>query len=71
MISEDAKFLSSFKQFGRILSAVKSFREEAISDLNNADPSRISQISGKIVAYDEIMKMTDAEEVIRRCENLP
>ena len=71
MTTEDISYLSNFKQFGRLLKDIRSFREGAISDLANAPTDRIQQISGRILAYDEILRSVDAEEVIKKTDNLP
>jgi hypothetical protein len=71
MKQEDVSFLANYKQFGRLLADIKNLREEAIGSLHEADTSRIQQISGKILAYDQILLMTDADEVIRRTADLP
>jgi hypothetical protein len=52
------------KEFAFFLSQIKQLREEAIGDLFNADSQKIQQISGQILAYDQMLKMTDAERTI-------
>lgn len=71
MTTEDINFLSNFKQFGRLLKDIKSYRETSIGELMDAGTDRIQQISGKILAYDEILRSVNADEVIKRTDNLP
>lgn len=58
------KRLSVHKEFAFFLANIKQLREEAIGDLFNAPDGKIQQISGQILAYDQMLKMTDAERII-------
>lgn len=70
-MNKDVEFLSNFKQFGRILALIKSMREDAITDLGSAGTERIQQISGRILALDEILRATNADSVIQKTDSLP
>ena len=54
-ISLDA--LSGNKHFANFLSAVRDMRENSIVRLHTADTNEIQQISGSIIAYDEMLQM--------------
>lgn len=71
MKQEDVNYLSNFKQFGALLKDVRNLREEAIGEMHKAEPHVLAQISGKILAYDQILLITDADEVIKKTDNLP
>lgn len=70
-LSEDLAYLSNFKQFGRFLAEIKRAREDAISDLHEADIGKIQQISGQIFALDALLKLTNADAVIQKTEDMP
>jgi hypothetical protein len=56
--------LSVHKEFSFFLAQVKQLREEAIADMFNAGSDKLQQISGQILAYDQMLKMTNAEHLI-------
>lgn len=58
-IEEDLKMLSHHENFARFVQLINSFREECISDMYEADTDKLQQLSGRIIAYDQIMQMTD------------
>jgi hypothetical protein len=70
-ITDDLKYLSQFKEFGRFLLCVRDFREAQIGELHKADTAQIQQIAGQIGAYDSILRLTNADDVIARLERLP
>lgn len=44
-------------------------REDAIAELNEASSEQVQKISGKILAYDEVLRMSNYEEIRRRFSN--
>lgn len=58
--------LSHIAQFADFLESIKEERESCIASLFNADSNKMQQISGQILAYDQILKMTNAEEILFR-----
>lgn len=58
--------LSHISQFGDFLQSISEEREACISALFNAPSEKMQQISGQILAYDQILKMCNAEEILFR-----
>ena len=58
-IQTDIKTLQMHDSFARSLSMIHSLRDETIAELHEADESRIQQISGRILTYDQILQMCD------------
>lgn len=58
--------LSHITQFADFLESIKDERESCIAALFNAEPHKMQQISGQILAYDQILRMTRADEVLFR-----
>jgi len=46
-------------------------REDAIASLLEAKTEHIQQISGQIIAFDSILQLTEAKDVIKKTDNLP
>ena len=44
-------------------------REEAIAELSSASLEQVQQISGKILAYDEVLRMSNYEDMRKRFAN--
>ena len=70
-MQKDLLFLSNFKPFGELLKQVQNMREDAISSLLEAKTEHIQQISGQIIAFDSILQLTEAKDVIKKTDNLP
>lgn len=60
------KRLMVHKEFALILKTMRDLREENIGAMFNAPAERLQQIAGQILAYDQMLKMTDADKIIRR-----
>ncbi len=63
---QDIKWLSNHPQFATFINVLKESRESYISSLHDATPERIMQISGRVLAYDDILRMVNAEDLIRK-----
>lgn len=70
-MQKDLVFLSNFKPFGELLKQIQEMREDAISSLLEAKTEHIQQISGQIIAFDSILQLTEAKDVIKKTDNLP
>ena len=70
-MQKDLLFLSNFKPFGELLKQIQEMREDAISSLLEANTEHIQQISGQIIAFDSILQLTEAKDVIKKTELLP
>lgn len=58
--------LSVHPEFGYILNDILQQRETAISRMVGAPTETIQQISGAIIAYDELLKAYEADKIIKR-----
>lgn len=65
MTEKTIPFLKNYKEFAEFLEFIVDERESCMADMHSKDVNGIMQISGKILAYDEIIKATDAHRVIR------
>jgi len=65
-LEQDIKWLSNHPQFAMFINVLKESRESYISSLHDATPERIMQISGRVLAYDDILRMVNAEDLIRK-----
>jgi hypothetical protein len=70
-LEKDIAFLSSYSQFANLLRSVKESREAYIRALHQADTNTIQQISGRILAIDEMLDLCNAEQVILRHKDAP
>ena len=68
---KDILFLSNFKPFVELLKQIQNMREDAIGSLLEAKTEHIQQISGQIIAFDSILQLTEAKDVIKKTDNLP
>lgn len=64
-LNEAISALANHEAFSVYLSYIKGMREQGISDLHNAPTETLQQISGRILAYNDILAMSDSERVIR------
>jgi hypothetical protein len=62
-MEEDIKALSQHETFARFIQSIESAREEVIADLAGAPSEQIQQLAGRILAYDDILKMVDWEHL--------
>jgi len=70
-MEDDIKALSNHETFARFIQSIEAAREEAISDIGGASSEHIQQLAGRIVAYDDILKMVNWEALrIRHQEAL-
>jgi hypothetical protein len=60
--------LSVHQEFALILKTMRDLREENIGAMFNAKTDELQQISGQIIAYDQMLKMTNADQIIRQHE---
>jgi len=58
-LEEDLQVLSTHESFARFIETVYSLREEAIASMFESDKDQVQQISGTILAYDQLLKMTN------------
>ena len=65
-LEESVNTLKHHESFGAFINNIHQLREEAIGELNSAPTEQVQQLSGKILAYDEILRMSNYEEIQRR-----
>jgi hypothetical protein len=65
-MEEDIKALSNHEHFARFIQSIESAREQAIQDLNGAETDHIQQLSGRILAYDDILGMVNWSSLRKR-----
>lgn len=65
-MEDDIKALSNHETFARFIQSIEAAREEAIGDIGSASTEHIQQLAGRIVAYDDILKMVNWEALRMR-----
>ena len=65
-MEEDIKTLANYEAFARFIYSIEIAREEVIADLAQASTEGIQQLSGRILAYDDILKMVDWDSLRER-----
>jgi hypothetical protein len=58
--------LSHHEAFAFFITNIKNMREEIIGEMANASVEELQQISGRILAYDDILQMVNMEDIQRR-----
>ena len=58
--------LANHESFYTFINTVHQLREESIGELYKADYDNLHQVSGKILAYDQLLQMADYETLKRR-----
>jgi len=70
-MEEDIKALSQHESFARFIQSIASAREEVIADLSGATSEHIQQLAGRVLAYDDILKMVNWDSLrIRYADRL-
>lgn len=71
--AQDIALLSQHAAFARFLQNVKELRESHIRQMHDiaSGANGIMQISGRVLAYDDVLCMCRAEEVIQRHREAP
>tara|TARA_R100001163_G_scaffold10489_3_gene9777 strand:+ start:1946 stop:2170 length:225 start_codon:yes stop_codon:yes gene_type:complete len=68
-LEESVNTLKHHESFGAFINNVHQMREEAIAELSSASLEQVQQISGKILAYDEVLRMSNYEDMRKRFAN--
>lgn len=58
-MEDDIKALSNHEAFARFVYSIEAAREEVIADMAESSTEEIQQLSGRILAYDDILKMVN------------
>lgn len=70
MLSENIKVLQNHEAFGGFVESIVQMREEAIKDMHSRGSEQLQQISGRILAIDEILEMCNVELLRKRFPNI-
>ena len=65
-LQDTLNVLQNHEAFAGLVREVVTMREDCIKELHSADIDRLSQISGKILAYDEIIAICNWDSLIKR-----
>jgi|TARA_X000000950_G_C13464078_1_gene477129 hypothetical protein len=70
-LEDDIKMLSNHESFARFIQMVHTLREETITELHKADYEQLQQVAGRIITYDQILSITDWDNLrIRHLSSL-
>ena len=65
-LEQSLQSLSNHESFYTFINTIHQLREESIGELHKADYDNLHQISGRILAYDQILQLSNFEELRRR-----
>lgn len=66
MLSEHIKSLQNHEAFGGFVQSIVQMREDAIKEMHSCTVEQLQQVSGRILALDEILEMCNIELLRRR-----
>lgn len=64
-LNEAVSALANYEAFSVYLAYIKGMREQGIADMHAAPTETLQQISGRILAYNDILAMSDSDRVFR------
>jgi hypothetical protein len=64
-LNDAIKMLANHEAFAVYLQNVRQMREQAIADMHNVNTDALQQISGRILAYNDILSMSESDRVFR------
>jgi hypothetical protein len=64
-LQDSVNMLANYEAFAIYLRNVKQMREQAIADMHNVNTDALQQISGRILAYNDILSMSESDRVFR------
>lgn len=65
-LQQSISVLQNHETFARLVSEIVKMREECIAEMHSADIEKLSQISGRILAYDEIIGLCGSDILNKR-----
>ena len=65
-LEDDIKALSNHETFARFIQVIHALREETIEEMHNANYEQLQQVAGRIITYDQILRMADWVQLKRR-----
>lgn len=69
-LQTDIQTLHRHEHFARVVQEIQRLREDTISQLQGADIDVVQQTAGKILAYDEVIRLCDWETLQKRFPQL-
>ena len=69
-LQTDIQTLHRHEHFARVVQEIQRLMEDTISQLQGADIDVVQQTAGKILAYDEIIRLCDWETLQKRFPQL-
>jgi|TARA_E500000318_G_scaffold98322_1_gene99530 hypothetical protein len=70
MLHQDIESMQNHESFARIVQEIKQMREDCIEEMKQSNFENLQQVSGKIIAYDSILELTNWEKISKRFLNL-
>ena len=67
---EDLENMQRHESFARIVQEIGEMREDCIKELSAASTEHVQQISGKLIAYDDILSLLGSKLLSKRFHNL-
>jgi len=65
-LEESLQSLSNHESFAAFIFMLRDLREECIEELHNAEFEKIQQLSGRIITYDQILKIANLRLLEKR-----
>tara|TARA_R100001224_G_scaffold91246_1_gene60512 strand:+ start:6169 stop:6378 length:210 start_codon:yes stop_codon:yes gene_type:complete len=65
-LEEAVQTLEHHESFATFITNIHQLREESIAELHKANYEDLNQVSGKILAYDQILQLSNFENIQRR-----
>ena len=69
-LEKDIKALHNHEHFARFISVIDDLREQSISELPDATTDKIQQISGRIIAFDDMLQLSGWKNLEKRYKDL-
>ena len=68
-LEDDIKALSNHETFARFIQVLYTLREETIEEMHNADYEKLQQLAGRILTYDQILRIANWDSLRVRHTN--
>ena len=68
--NENIEALHNHEHFARFISVIDDLREQSIGELSDATTDKIQQISGRIIAFDDMLQLSGWKNLEKRYKDL-
>tara|TARA_R100000479_G_C6370806_1_gene196964 strand:+ start:551 stop:778 length:228 start_codon:yes stop_codon:yes gene_type:complete len=68
-LEDDIEMLSNHESFARFIQMIYVLREENIEEMHKADYEQLQQVAGRIITYDQILRIADWDSLRVRHSN--